>query len=129
MARSPLILALLAALALPAPFAHAEEPRFHASGDYLVGHPGTTRADACGLPNRATDDVDSKCVALPAGLVGLPYVLVARDSTGVLVGVEACFYQERAFLSCGTSTVPPGANFFSVSSISGVGVAWTFTIE
>ena len=117
--------ALVLILAVPGALA---EPRFSKSGGYKAGQPLTRTMDACALPGSPTEGVDSSCALLDAGLGGLPYSIVARNDLGSAVEVEVCFYQDRTFLSCGVVLIPPEANAFSVSSMAGLNVEWTFTV-
>lgn len=128
MRTSTTVLAVLAALALLAPGAHAS-PLFQASGEYKVGQPLTRNVDACGVSGRSTEGVDSSCARLPEGLAGLAFRLVATDDLMGPVEAEVCFYDGRTYMSCGGMIVPEGANAISVSSIAGYNVRWTFIVE
>lgn len=115
------------ALLLLAPSALAE-PRFQASGGYKAGQPLTRSVDACGLSGSPTQGVDSSCAMLPEGLVDLPFTLVATNDLGSAVEVQVCFYQGRTYMGCGAELIPAGATAFSVSSMAGLNVEWTFTV-
>lgn len=125
-------LALLAAVlvaGLVPPTASADTPVFTFSGSYKVG---SALADfgqnACRMPNRATNGVDSSCVNLTASAGGLIYQLTWTDATGMATP-RVCFYSGTTLLACNPLVaVPPGADRFSVTSQSGVNVQWTLRL-
>lgn len=126
--KTPALAAALAALAF-APLAHAAV--FEASGSYVVGSPVAWAVlDACGTGG-ATDGVDSSCVALPAGLDGLSYVVAASDAAGAIVETAPAFYDaDGNFIDIGgaSGTVPAGSRFVGITTLGGVQVAWTLAI-
>lgn len=122
-----LAVAALVAVLLLVPGALAE-PRFQTSGGYKAGQPLTRSVDACGLAGQPTQGVDSSCASLPEGLAGLPYNFAATNDLGSAVEIEVCFYHDRAYMGCGADIIPAGANAFSVSSIAGLNVEWTFVV-
>lgn len=95
------------------------------TGSYLVGSPVAYYvADAC---TTSTNGIDSSCRALPAGVTDRTYtasVDAALDSPG---DVSICFYSGSGIIGCDLNAVPPNAQRFSVTTLSGVNIEWAVT--
>lgn len=131
--RSLLLVCLLSLACVPA--AHAA-PAYVVSGGFLLGDPVAALAlDACGtkdtlqpVAGSPQEGLDSSCVALPSGLAGFTYTVTARDATGT-AAIVPCFYTaDGLFISCEDATIPSGAAFVGMASLTGVNVEWTLTV-